>query len=141
MAIRVPRSRGRGRVRPARRWATSTTAPPTVSRSAAWANPKVLSPVTESPPLKRMPYQGRSRLATTTRAPITHMRSAGLRDLSRSTEVRSPASGEGSPATVARVEIVPVPDLVLAAPPAQVHLTTLDDRGEVDQAAIDVADH
>src|SRR5919199_4572500 len=42
---------------------------------------------------------------------------------------------------VARVELVPEPDVALAVDPAQVHLAAVADRGEVEQAAVEVAQH
>ena len=44
-------------------------------------------------------------------------------------------------AAVAGLELVPVADPRLAQLPAEVGLTPIEDRGEIDQAAIDVADH
>ena len=52
----------------------------------------------------------------------------------------APPSVERLPATVARLEVVPEADLVLAELPAEVDLAALADRREVDQAAVDVAD-
>src|SRR5436190_2255768 len=80
-----------------------------------------------------MPYQGKSMLPGIANAPTATSRPGGGRDRN--------SSAQRLPSTVARVELMPPGDLVLAELPAQVDLLAVADRREVDQAPIEVANH
>src|SRR6266511_679296 len=88
-------------------------------------------------------YQGSSRLPTITAAPITAMRSLPPRPRRSRSSLRGSelSSVEGLAATVARIHVVPVRDVVLAELPAEVDLAPVDHGREVDQTAVDVAKH
>src|SRR3954466_5328506 len=60
---------------------------------------------------------------------------------SRRRRRRRGGRSERAASAIARVEVVPVPDLVLALLPAEEHLAAVADRGEIDQAAVEVAEH
>src|SRR4029079_1255293 len=90
------------------------------------------------------PYQGSSRLAKITPTPIAARRSFGPSPRSpRPTRFPTRVlkdSVERLSATVTRVEIVPIVDCVLSQLPAEVDLAIVEHAGEVDQAAVEVAD-
>src|SRR5919199_2888169 len=129
----VPSRRGRGGRQPRAQRAIRKTAAPTVERSASWPSPNESNPVCERPGPNWIPYQGKSMLAGTASAPTAASRAGGGRE--RKSSIQRLAS------TVAGVHFVPPRDLVLAQRPAEVHLLAVADRGEVDQAAVDVPDH
>src|SRR4051812_18206015 len=88
-------------------------------------------------------YQGSSRLKTITAHPMTAIRSLPpsprrSRSSWRGTDLQP--LFERLAATVASFQLVPVADLVLAELPAEVDLPVIHQGGEVDQAAVDVAE-
>src|SRR5947208_1914025 len=98
-------------------------AAPTVTRRASWPRPKESKPVCESPGPNWMPYHGNNMLTGTTSAPVAASRAGGGSDRN--------SSAQRLPSTVARVELMPPGDLVLAQLPAQVDLLAVADRREI----------
>src|SRR5262249_35268049 len=154
----VPSLSGFGSLCPVAVRTTSASAEAAVRTIAAWMNPNPFTPVFAIPPAMLTPYQGSRRLMITSEAPIVARRSWAASERNSSPGLErslwaggSPAfeapsvsfggpSVEGLPATVARVEVVPVLDRVLAELPAQIHLLAVANRRKVDQSAVDVAD-
>src|SRR3954464_3944547 len=58
----------------------------------------------------------------------------------RSRRRRRRGRAERAASAIARVEVVPVPDLVLALLPAEEDLAAVAHRGKVDEAAVEVAE-
>src|SRR3954447_22926811 len=113
-----------------------------ISTRAPSAQPKAPIPVSTRSFEIGDSYHGSNRLPTMTAAPITAIRSLPprpRRSLS-SSPGKERRSVERLAATVPALEFVPVGDLVLAELPAEVDLAAIDQRREVDQSTVDVAE-
>src|SRR3954470_12548663 len=112
--------------RPSARLRSSTSTDSAVSRVAASTN-----------------ENGPNVLTTSSRAPIPASRCSKFsrRHVSTTPTAARRGSSERPAAAIPRVRVVPELDLVPARLPAQVHLASVAQRGEVDETAFQVAQH
>src|SRR5437763_248156 len=73
--------------------------------------------------------------------PATRCSNPGFCQVSGVPRTKRPGSLEGPAPAIPRLDVVPVADLILALLPAKVDLAPLDRGREVDQAAVEIAQH